>query len=126
MGDLKGYFAKNNVDEQQLGAVPVHLITNCEKLVKPDEPKKVRGMSAEDVTRMEKEMGSMEHDFRLFQDQYGESTLHLGATQRYVRKLLDNSKAKRFWNQRHPEILEELRNSRRSTRSSVPNQIDVA
>lgn len=29
--------------------------TNREQLVKPDEPKKVRGMSAEDVTRMEKE-----------------------------------------------------------------------
>jgi hypothetical protein len=82
--------------------------TNREQLVKPDEPKKVRGMSAEDVTRMEKEMESMEHDFRLFQDQYGENTLHLGAAQRYVRKLLDNAKVKRFLNQRHPEILEEL------------------
>ncbi len=82
--------------------------TNREQLVKPDEPKKVRGMAAEDVTRMEKEMESMEHDFRLFQDDYGENTLHLGAAQRYVRKLLDNAKVKRFLQQRHPEILEEL------------------
>lgn len=82
--------------------------TSKEQMVKPDEPKKVRGMSAEDVTRMEKEMESMERDFRLFQDQYGENTLHLGAAQRYVRKLLDNAKVKRFLNQRHPEILEEL------------------
>ena len=82
--------------------------TNREQLVKPDEPKKVRGMAAEDVARMEKEMESMERDFRLFQDHYGENTLHLGAAQRYVRKLLDNVKVKRFLQQRHPEILEEL------------------
>lgn len=82
--------------------------TNREQMVKPEEPKTVRGMSIEDVTRMEKEMESMEQDFRLFQDKYGENTLHLGAAQRYVRKLLENAKVKRFLNQRHPEILEEL------------------
>lgn len=82
--------------------------TSKDQMVKPEEPKKVRGMSSEDVTRMEKEMESMERDFRLFQDQYGENTLHLGAAQRYVRKLLGNAKVKRFLNQRHPEILEEL------------------
>lgn len=82
--------------------------TNREHLVKPDEPKKVRGMTTEDVTRMEKEMESMEQDFRLFQDNYGENTLHLGAAQRYVRRLIESSKVKRFLNQRHPEILEKL------------------
>jgi hypothetical protein len=82
--------------------------TAREHFLNPDNPKKVKGMSLEDVTRMEKEMESMERDFRLFQDQYGENTLHLGAAQRYVRKLLENAKVKRFLNQRHPEILEEL------------------
>jgi len=82
--------------------------TNREQMVKPDEEKKVRGMTAEDIGRMEKEMESLERDFRLFQDQYGENTLHLGAAQRYVRKILENAKVKRFMNQRHPEILEEL------------------
>ncbi len=82
--------------------------TTREQMVKPDEEKKVRGMTAEDIGRMEKEMESLERDFRLFQDQYGENTLHLGAAQRYVRKILENAKVKRFMNQRHPEILEEL------------------
>jgi hypothetical protein len=82
--------------------------TNREHMVKPDEEKKVRGMTAEDIGRMEKEMESLERDYRVFQDQYGENTLHLGAAQRYVRKVLENAKVKRFMNQRHPEILEEL------------------
>jgi hypothetical protein len=82
--------------------------TPREHMVKPDEPKKVRGMSAEDVARMEREMETLERDYKLFEERYGENALHLGAAQRYVRRLLENTKVKRFLNQRHPEILEEL------------------
>ena len=82
--------------------------TQQEQLVKPDQPKQVKGMSAEDVTRMEQEMKSLERDFRVFQDKFGENTLHLGAAQRYVRRVLDNAKVKRFLQQRYPELLDEL------------------
>lgn len=82
--------------------------TPREQMVKPDEPKKVRGMTPEDVARMEREMESLERDYKLFEERYGENALHLGAAQRYVRKLLENAKVKRFLGQRHPEILEEI------------------
>jgi ParB-like chromosome segregation protein Spo0J len=82
--------------------------TAQEHLVKPDQPKKVKGLSAEEIARMEKEMESLERDFRIFQDEFGQNTLHLGAAQRYIRKLLDNAKVKKFLQQRHPELLEEL------------------
>ncbi len=82
--------------------------TNPDQLVKPDEPKKVKGLSSEEIARMEREMESLERDFRIFQDQFGQNTLHLGAAQRYIRKLLDNAKVKKFLQQRHSEILEEL------------------
>jgi ParB-like chromosome segregation protein Spo0J len=82
--------------------------TSQENLVKPDEPKKVKGLTAVEISRMEKEMESLERDFRIFQDQFGQNTLHLGAAQRYVRKLLENGKVKKFLQQRHPELLEEL------------------
>lgn len=82
--------------------------TTPELLLNPEQSKKVKGMPAEDVARIEKEMETMERDFRIFQDSYGENTLHLGAAQRYVRKLLDNGKVKRFMGQRYPELLEEL------------------
>ena len=82
--------------------------TAPEQLVKPEQPKKVKGLSAEEIARMEKEMESLERDFRLFQDQFGQNTLHLGAAQRYVRRLLDNAKIKKFLQQRQPELLEEL------------------
>lgn len=82
--------------------------TAQEMLVNPEKPKQVKGIPSEDVARMEKEMETLERNFRIFQDSYGENTLHLGAAQRYVRKLLDNGKVKRFMNQRYPELLEEL------------------
>ena len=82
--------------------------TSREQMAKPDAPKKVHGVSPEDLARMEREMETLERDYRLFEDRYGENTLHLGAAQRYVRRLLGNAKVKRFLNQRHPEILEEL------------------
>jgi len=84
-----------------VGTAPAHL-------VKPDEPKKVKGMTAQEIARMEREMEALESDFRIFQDQFGQNTLHLGTAQRYVRKLLGNAKVKRFLQQRHPELLEEL------------------
>ncbi len=57
---------------------------------------------------MEREMETLERDYKLFEERYGENTLHLSAAQRYVRRLLENAKVKRFLGQRHPEILEEL------------------
>jgi hypothetical protein len=82
--------------------------TAQDQLAKPEEPKRVKGLSAEEIARMEREMESLERDFRIFQDQFGQNTLHLGAAQRYIRRLLDNTKVKRFLQQRQPEIFEEL------------------
>jgi len=68
----------------------------------------VRGVSPEEIARMEKELETVEHDYRLHQEQFGENSLHLNGIQRYVKRLLENSKVKRFLANRYPEILEEL------------------
>jgi hypothetical protein len=57
---------------------------------------------------MEREMESLERDYRLHQDQFGENSLHLNAVQRYVKRLLENAKIKRFLGNRYPELLEEF------------------
>lgn len=57
---------------------------------------------------MQKEMETLERDYRLLQDNFGENSLHLNATQRYVKRLLENTKVKRFIGNRYPEILEEF------------------
>jgi ParB-like chromosome segregation protein Spo0J len=82
--------------------------TPTELLVNGSKPRPVRGVSEEEVARMKKEMEVLERDYRLHQDRFGENSLHLNASQRYVKRLLENTKVKRFIGNRYPEILEEL------------------
>jgi len=82
--------------------------TPSDQLVNGSKPKTVHGISEEETARMEKEMESLERDFRLHQDHFGENSLHLNAAQRYVKRLLENTKVRRFLGNRYPEILEEF------------------
>ena len=81
--------------------------TPGDQLVDAQKPK-IRGMSHEEISRMEKEMEVLERDYRLHQEQFGENSLHLNGVQRYVKRLLNNAKVKRFISNRFPEILEEF------------------
>lgn len=82
--------------------------TPSEQLVHGHKAKMPRGLSDEEVIRMEKEMEVLERDYRLSQDQFGENSLHLNATQRYVKRLMDNTKVRKFLGNRYPEVLEEF------------------
>jgi len=82
--------------------------TPADQLVDGSKRKNTYGISEEEISRMEKEMEALERDYRLYQDQFGENSLHLNAVQRYVKRLLENAKIKRFLGNRYPELLEEL------------------
>ncbi len=69
---------------------------------------KTKGLTAEELARLEAEMETLERDFRLSQDGFGENSLHLNGTQRYVKRLLENAKIKRFLGTRYPELLDEF------------------
>jgi hypothetical protein len=88
--------------EALIVGTPVALLVNGSK------PRPVKGVSEEEVARMKKEMEVLERDYRLHQDRFGEDSLHLNASQRYVKRLLDNAKVRRFLATRYPEILEEF------------------
>jgi hypothetical protein len=82
--------------------------TPADQLVGGQKAKLQHGISPEEIARMEREMESLERDYRLHQDQFGENSLHLNAVQRYVKRLLENAKIKRFLGNRYPELLEEF------------------
>jgi len=82
--------------------------TPAEQLADSGKRKAVRGISHEELVRMEKEMEALERDYKLHQEQFGENSLHLNAAQRYVKRLLDNAKIKRFLTQRHADLLDEF------------------
>lgn len=81
--------------------------TPPEQLVR-GEKTKTKGLTAEELARLESEMEMLERDFRLSQDGFGENSLHLNGTQRYVKRLLENAKINRFLSARYPELLEEF------------------
>jgi hypothetical protein len=81
--------------------------TPADQLVR-GEKTKTKGLTSEEMARLESEMEILERDFRLSQDGFGENSLHLNGTQRYVKRLLENTKIKRFLGTRYPELLDEF------------------
>lgn len=82
--------------------------TRSEQSVGSAKPRNNHGISEGEVTRMQKEMEAVERDYRLHQDKFGENSLHLNSIVRYVKRLLENARVKRFIGNRYPELLEEL------------------
>jgi hypothetical protein len=82
--------------------------TPADQLANGGKAKVLRGIPHEEIVRMEKEMESLERDYRFHQEQFGENSLHLNAAQRYVKRLLENPKIKRFMGQRHADLLDEF------------------
>jgi hypothetical protein len=82
--------------------------TAAEFLVEPEGGKDVRGLSPEDVSRMEHEMESLGREFKLIEDSHGKNVLHLVLVLGYLAKLLENSRVQRYLAQRYPEIQAEF------------------
>lgn len=78
-------------------------------LARPDKPKKVRGLSAEQMARMEREMATLQSDFKSVETTYGNDMLELVVASGYVAKLLRNPVVERYLTERHGEILDEFR-----------------
>ena len=76
--------------------------------INPDEPKKKKGMSPEDIARMESEMESLERDLKLVTDNYTENMFTLQTAQSYIKNLLKNAKVVRYLNANHAEISAEF------------------
>lgn len=94
-------YAKPYVSALLLGTPP-------DQLVNPGKPKKVPGMTPEEIARLEQEMEILERDFKAIEETYGENMLNLTLARGYVKKLLDNSKVVRFLTSKHPDIFTEF------------------
>jgi hypothetical protein len=77
-------------------------------LVKSDQPKKVGGLTAEQMARMEREMETLQQDVKSVEARYGDDVLHLVIAAAYLGKLVGNAAINRYLGQRHPELLAEF------------------
>ena len=66
--------------------------TTKDQLVNPEEPKKKKGLSREEIAKLEEEMETIEREVKAVEQAYGENMLNLTLARGYIKRLLDNAK----------------------------------
>lgn len=88
--------------QAMLAATPKDQLTN------PEKPKKVKGLDADQMVRMEVEMASLQREYRLIEDNYGADVLNLTLAKSYLTSLLSNAKIVKYMAHNHTEMLKEF------------------
>jgi len=82
--------------------------TQPEMLVEPDKHKTIKGLTPEQIAKMEKEMEVLQRDLKLVEENHGDQVLNLVLARGYVLKLFGNARVTKYLGQHHPEILQGL------------------
>jgi ParB-like chromosome segregation protein Spo0J len=77
-------------------------------LVGGRKPRKLAGVTADQMVRMEREMANLQGQYRLVEQSYGQDVLNLVLARSYLTKLVENARVTRFLQQLHPEMLEQF------------------
>jgi ParB/RepB/Spo0J family partition protein len=88
--------------EALLAATPADLLVDGKK------PRKFSGVSKEQMARMEREMSSLQGQYKLVEQSYGQDVLTLVLVRGYLVKLLGNAEVAKFLRGKAPEILEQF------------------
>lgn len=83
--------------------------TKQSDLAHPERAKKINGMTLEQMAKMEREMASLQQEFKAVDATYGDDVLVLVIAVGYLSKLIGNRKIERYLSQHHAEILSEFR-----------------
>jgi len=83
--------------------------TPAGQLVDPAQPKKVRGLSMDQIARMEQEMSLVQSRFKAIEQGYNRNVMQLVLARGYVAKLLGNDAVARWLGRHQPEVRDEFR-----------------
>ncbi len=75
------------------------------QLANPERPKRVLGLSEEQMSRMENEMAGLQREYSVIEENYSTDVLNLTLAKGYLGSLLNNARIVRYLSQNHPEIL---------------------
>jgi ParB-like chromosome segregation protein Spo0J len=78
------------------------------QLVEATKPKRVKGLSDEQIALMEQESLNLEREFKIAEKSYGTDHLDLVLTVGYLAKVMGNARVVRYLAQHHREILAEF------------------
>ncbi len=84
--------------------------TPTEMLVEGKKPEKLHGVTQEQMLRMEREMASLQGQYKMVEQTYGQDMLNLVLARGYLVKLLENKLVIKHLKQRQPEVLEQFQN----------------
>ena len=82
--------------------------TRQEDLARPEQPKKIRGLTPEQMARMEREMEKLQREFNAVEASYGDWVLNLVVASAYIGKVIASPRISRYLERHHPEILGEF------------------
>lgn len=88
--------------EAMLVATPASLLVEGKKTLK------ISGVSQEQISKMEREMGNLQLQYKNVEQTYGQDVLHLVLAKGYLAKLLENEEVSHYLKQRQPEIFAEF------------------
>ncbi|MES0881792.1 plasmid partitioning protein RepB C-terminal domain-containing protein [Roseibium sp. SCP14] len=71
-------------------------------------PKKINGLSEEQIALMEQESAQLDREFHLLEETYGQDHLDLVIATGYVKRLIENARVVRYLAQNFPELLTEF------------------
>jgi hypothetical protein len=83
--------------------------TSPDHLVEAERPKRFKGISASEFSRMEQEMSLVQSRFKLIEQSYGNDVLNVVLARGYLNKLLTNRAVASYLQRRQPDLMEEFR-----------------
>ena len=98
--------AANNVSVAYAEALLV--ATPAARLVGEKKPRKLSGVSPEQMARMEREMSNLQAQYKLVEQTYGQDVLNLVLAKGYLAKLLENESARQYVARHHPDLMVEF------------------
>lgn len=84
------------------------IATPATALVDGKRPRKLGGVTPDQMAKMEREMSNLQGQYRLVEQSYGQDVLNLVLARGYLAKLLENPKVERYLKQRQSEVLEQF------------------
>lgn len=98
--------ASNNLSVAYAEALLV--ATTASLLVEGKKPRKLTGVSPEQMAKMEREMNNLQGQYKLVEQTYGQDVLNLVLAKGYLARLLDNESVQQYLKTQQSDLLTEF------------------
>lgn len=111
-----------NANNYSVGYASAILVSTPQsELANPQTPKRLKGLTAEALARMEGELSRLQQSISSIQDTYGQDHLHLTVVKGYLARLLASHHVAKYLEKTQPEFLSEFRSIVEMT-STLPKE----